>query len=407
MPSRAVISAVFFVVAAAMLVAAAYRARGLRERPWPPNLVALVLTLGLLAISFALQAPLARELQNSIVINLGQLLGNVTTLMAACAALALVLFILYDPPEAARQLRPRVVALAVVVIIMTVLFATNPTPPENFTSPNAPLGIIAYYLLYLVYLATALTDLILLVRRYARRAADNYLRWGMHIVAAGCAVGLVYMVGRAINLTVDYFGFRVPFNATYGLLEFVVAAVLPSIAVLLAVAGFTFTRWGPRAAAPLSWFARRRSYRASYRRLEPLWAAVHDVLPRLAFPIRDTGSRPRLRLYGRTVEINDAELVIAPYVPSGFREQALAEAAAAGLDAEAAAAVADAAVLVVGLCAVEDDRRPVPLPPADHAPAAVLTEVDLAREVARLERMAAAFTQSPLVEQLSRTAITA
>jgi hypothetical protein len=137
MPSRAVISAVFFVVAAVMLATAAYRGRGLLvRRPRPPDLVALVLCMTMLALSFALQAPLARDVQNAVLTNLGQLMGNGTTLIAAGAATAMVLFIVEDDEALARRrLRPRVLALLIALVAMTALFVANPTASGQFTSP--------------------------------------------------------------------------------------------------------------------------------------------------------------------------------------------------------------------------------------------------------------------------------
>lgn len=400
-----VISVLFFAVAITMAVSAGYRACAVQS-PRPPDVIALVATLGLLALSFALQAPLARHLENKLVTNLGQLLGNATTLIAACAAIAMVLYILCDAPDAGRRFRPRVVGLAGVVVAMAVLFALNPTDAQRFTSSDAPLGIIAYYLLYLVYLAAALIDLFLLVRRYARRTEERYLRWGMRMVAAACLVGLLYLVGRTANLTIGYLGLVIR-ETGYSVLEFFVAAVLPSCAVLLAVAGFTFRRWAPRVVAPVRALRQRRTYLVSYRRLEPLWAAVNAELPELSFPIRDSGSRPRLRLYGRIIEINDAELVAAPYLPAGLRESALQRARQEGLAVDEASALADAVALKVGLRAIRDQQSPADLQPAAGTMPPELTGLDLTREITRLELVSEAFTSSLLAEELSRRAITA
>ena len=191
----------------------------------------------------------------------------------------------------------------------------------------------------------------------------------------------------------------------YGLLEFLVAALLPSIAVLLLVVGITFRRWAPSAVRPAQWWLRRRSYRRSYRRLEPLWRAVHDVLPELAFEPRDIASRPRLRLYGRVVELHDAELIAGMYVDSAVRNEVEAAAMESGLRGSETGPVVDAVVLARGLHAVSSNDAA--LPDSAALPSqATLNEMDLAREVRRLEAVSTAFTSSPLVRRFAETSTT-
>lgn len=403
MPSRAVISVVFLVVAAVILASAFYRARGLTTRPRPPDLAALVVTLTALGLSFALQAPVARELENLLVTNLGQLLGNGATLIAAFSAIALVLYILEDDPARTRvRLRPRLGALGAALAAMAVLFAANPGAAEEFASPGTALGIVVYYLIYLAYLAVALIDLLALVRRYARETPDPYLQIGMRIVALACVVGLVYVVLRPVDLTLNYL--RVDFVArvpAFGLLEFLLVAVVPSTAVVLIVIGFTFRRWAPVAVRPAQWLLRHRFYRRSYRRLEPLWEAVHEVLPEIALKIRDDGARPRLRLYGRIIELNDAEYAVDPYTDARVRDEAEQSVRVASLSAGEAQTVVDTAVLAAGLQALRENRLAVPLGPPGGAPQPDVTEMDLTREAQRLERMSWAYVHSPIVRRFS------
>lgn len=408
MPSRAVISAVFLAVALALLATAAYRGRSLRSTPRPPDVIALVLLLSFLAISFAVQAPAAREILNLLRVNLGQLLGNGFTLLGATAATAMVLFILYEPADALRRLRRRGALLTVTLVTMTALFWTNPAEPEEFTDPAAPAGIIAYYFLYLIYLAIALVDLTLLIRRRASGEADRWVRSGMQLVSVACAVALLYTVGRMFNLTVDHSGVEVVSgdDLAYGLLEFIVAAVLPAVAVMMAIAGFTFRQWAPTVLAPIIALKRMRRHRAAYARLEPLWTEVHQVLPRISLPDRDSRrTRPSLQLYGRVIEICDAEMLASPFVPSGQHGSALAEAHARGLEGEDALAVADAVVLMAGLHALRGHTAPELQEAQDSRELRMEIEgLDLDREAARLERVAEAYRHSPLVTELAAAA---
>ncbi|MEQ3552859.1 MAB_1171c family putative transporter [Pseudonocardia nematodicida] len=407
MPSRSIISTLFFAVSLALLATAIYRARGIRSAPRQPDVTALVWLLLLLSASFAVQAPATRAVLNLIQINLGQLLGNGLTLVAACAATAMVLFTLYDPHEARRRLRIRQILLATSLGLMTVMFLANPARPEEFTDPAAPVGIIVYYFVYLAYLAYALVDLLVLIRRRAQGETDGWVRAGMRTVSLACGVGLLYTVARMVNLTISYTGVqvKVPGDKTYGILEFIVAAVLPACSVLLAIAGFTLRRWGPVVASPVVAIARTIRHRRAYRRLAPLWAEVHRVLPRTYLQDRDSRTRPSLRLYGRVVEICDAEMLSRPMLPPEQRNAAFNAARSEGYSVEESEAIADAVVLMAGLSSIDDNGTAPQLDvsPSELTSRHALQGIDLDREATRLERVAAAYLGIDLVRRLTNS----
>src|SRR3712207_4860720 len=77
---------------------------GARVQPvYSPSRTALTVSLGALGVSFLVQSPMARGLQNELVVNLGQLTGNGTTLIAAYAMQVVVLHVLY--PRAVASTR--------------------------------------------------------------------------------------------------------------------------------------------------------------------------------------------------------------------------------------------------------------------------------------------------------------
>src|SRR5438128_1282500 len=65
-------------------------------------------SLGVLGVSFLVQSPAARAVQDGLLVNLGQLTGNGTTLVSAFAARAMVLFLRHDDEVATARLRGRI-----------------------------------------------------------------------------------------------------------------------------------------------------------------------------------------------------------------------------------------------------------------------------------------------------------
>ncbi len=97
---------------------------------------------------------------------------NGSALIAAAGFQVLFLH-LGDPPKAPARVRVRLTMLAAVIGIMSVAFWLAPvdvSEPVNFSERYATLPQIGvYFLFYLAYLAIAVTDILRMSLRYARR----------------------------------------------------------------------------------------------------------------------------------------------------------------------------------------------------------------------------------------------
>ncbi|WP_144081669.1 MAB_1171c family putative transporter [Micromonospora wenchangensis] len=356
-----------------------------------PARTALTVSLGTLGLSFLIQSPAARGAQNLVVTNLGQLTGNGTTLVAAYALQVMVLHILYGRADAVVRARRWLVALLLALAAMTSLFLSTPTPADRFTSPDAPGGIVAYYLVFTGYLGATVTSLFLLIHQYAAHTSDRMMRINLVLQQWACVTGMIYFAGRIAALSLNRLGIDVEQDDRFGLIEFVVAAVVPGVGVTLSMTGVVLKTVG-----------RWRQYRNTHRRLRPLWEAAREVRPHAVLPVPHGRGGARLRLYRRVIEIQDAQLAAGQRVGAGLRRQIDDAVDDAALTGEAARAVREAAVFAAGLAALRDDRTQpacdvgVAAAPADEKP-------DLGTVVRRLEDVSDAYGRSPIVKRFGRT----
>lgn len=352
--------------------------------------------------AFLVQSPLARAFQDQILVNLGQLTGNGLTLVGACFAQMMVLHILHSPGAAHRRVRTRVVVALAALAALAVLFVLNPVGKDQFTTSavpgsTTPPGIVAYYVVFLVYLGSALLDLLILLVRYVRRARDPYLRVGLRLIIAGCGLGLFYTPCRATLILLGLRSRDFPDS-----IEFAVGVIIPSVAVLLVTLGVTYGKWVELIQRPVralaQWWA--------YHQLAPLWEAARATRPSLVLEVG--GPRIGLRLYRRIVEIQDAQLLINASLDSTVRPAAAAAVASAGLVGRDAAATVEAAVFAAGLPLIDVDHRSAHVPVADTtAPSPArpdprpVHDDDLVGTTQHLVRVARAYRRSPLVRRIA------
>ncbi|WP_305785981.1 MAB_1171c family putative transporter [Symbioplanes lichenis] len=338
-----------------------------RGAPASPARGAFTGALGILGVSFLVQSPAARELQNALISNLGQLTGNGTTLIAAYLMQVGMVHILHDRPRAGTLSRRWLIPLVAALAGLTAFFLATPTAAGRFTSPDAPAGVVAYYLVYTGYLAVTLSAMVLLLRRYAARVDDRHLRLSLRLYAWSCAVGMLYLAGRIGALVVGRIDPDLMITGDrYGLLELIVATVVPATALALVVLAVLIRVVG-----------RAVDHRRAIRRLQPLWEAIREVRPHAVLPVSAPGAR--LRLYRRVVEIQDGRLAAAAHV----RPETLA-----AIDqASTSRATRDAAILAAGLAALRAG-----LPAHDAAPPDE-DEPDLAAVVRHLEQVSAAYNR--------------
>jgi len=398
------IDLVFLTVATIAFCTAIIKIRAFARRPESdPALRAMCGFLTALGLAFLFLSNTAQSITNGLFPNLGRLLGNAGTMIAAYATLALLVHLTYSPAARSR-LRVRFITLAVTLTAMATLFFATPRPESHgvFGSAYATEPTLASYaLLYAIYLSIALIDLLVLCWRYARRLPERFwLRLGLRLDAFGCFLGLVYAVEKAIYVGNEWAGLDLlfPHHAGPCTSPFTPAPCgfsigLPATAVLVIIIGVTIPAWGPRIGAPFAWIRRR----GDLRKLEPLWRALQEASPHLAFTtVDDRHADTAFKLYRRVIEIRDGQLALRPYRDPALTTAATQAARNAGLTGAELHATIEAAEIAAALTAARSAEHPEPLddpPPVSGAPAGTT----LTAETAWLVRVAEAFTRSPIV----------
>lgn len=362
-------SAVFLVAAALTLSAAMYKAVGLRSQPLDKPAVAFALTLVTLGLALTLRAPVIAGPVNDVsqVPNLTVLVGNGMTLISACSVLT-VLGYFTEPtgPRARRRARLRLVLLVVALGAMTALFTgSSASPPAEFLEHRSARSL-AYVLIYVIYLAAGMTDACRLCVRYAPQTPGRYLRLGLHLVASGSAIGILYCLVYGYNTVATHA--RLPLLGP----SVLTSTLLPAGSCVLLVIGSTIGGWGPRLGEAFA------DYR-SYRRLGRLWRALAEVAPE-AIPAQDmTGLTIGQKRYRRIIEIRDMILILRPYRDPAIAASAVAEGVSP--------AAREAAVIASAIRARREGRLPAG-GPETVMPAPL--GADLATESRWLEAVSAA-----------------
>jgi hypothetical protein len=333
------------------------------------------------------------------VVNLALLVGHSLALGCACGAQAFLLYSSYPHAVAGPKVRRQVWAMVGTLMAMAALFMVGQAHHATFDllGPDvAARPVLLYWALYLGILALALVNAVRLIWRWARLTDQMLLRGGLRLLAAGAAVGLVYVGYDLTYLAASQLGQTQLLGD-----QQLVTQALSIASVLLMVVGFTMPAWGPRVGLPqsLRWASRYRAH----RRLYPLWRDLCQVVPDIALvhpsprwrdavAVQDLG----FALHRRVIEIRDARLRLRPY-----RDPQVAEAAAmlgrqAGLDDEDLRAAVEAADLAAAMDA-KTHGQPATAEPRTHAdPEVNDLNADLESESAWLARVATAF-RSPLV----------
>ncbi|NBE56506.1 MAB_1171c family putative transporter [Streptomyces boluensis] len=241
---------------------------------------------------------------------------------------------------ARRRTRLLVLAGGAVVATLAVLF-TLLTPAEQRPADFTLYYVHdPYYQAYLtLYIATyTVAEIALAVgcARQARLAQDPWIARGLRTISVGAVITLGYSAIRISSVLGATFGFDVRALEPY-------AWICGDIGAAVTQVGYFLPTVAGRAAEVRAW---GREHHA-YRRLRPLWTALHRAAPSIALlpPQRQLPALLRLRgvgfhLYRRTVEIRDGQIELRPYLDPEVREAAEIRRAAQGLtDPQLAAAV--------------------------------------------------------------------
>ncbi|GAA2147397.1 hypothetical protein GCM10009760_38300 [Kitasatospora kazusensis] len=241
------------------------------------------------------------------------------------------------------------------------------------------------------------------IHRAARHVGPGLLRVGLRLIVAAGVAGLVWTAQSVSPLLAGLATGRQEAGEDAG------SAPVALLVLVLGISGATVTAWGNRLTGPARWLRTVRDY----RRIGPLWSALHAAHPQTALeaPTARAGAVRALRnaefaRYRRIIEIHDGHLALRPY----FHPQVPAWAAAAAATpaeggpgagdtaATRAAALVEAAVIAAALEAAAAGCRYRAA--SDYTPHAVRADTDA--ESAWLVLVTEAFTHSAAVQEIRR-----
>ncbi|MFJ8927640.1 MAB_1171c family putative transporter [Streptomyces sp. NPDC102364] len=236
----------------------------------------------------------------------------------------LICFYLYsalEEREAGRRARLYGVPLALTFIVLVA--ATLSTPGGVGTRDHRVTSVAVFYVAADAYLVFAFSKAWFWNRCYARGAGPR-LRRGLRIAATGMiafalanslyivAVVLHWAGGDDVSSNLDTAG------AASTSLGWFAAVFLMLPGVVLFLVGVTYPAAAMRVIALRVWWR----HLLHYRRLKPLWAALHElfpenVLPRVPMSAWRNALNPRSvhrRYYRRAIECRDGLVRISPYI---------------------------------------------------------------------------------------------
>jgi hypothetical protein len=364
------------------------------RRPGTPRV--LWITLALLAGASTLRLKSVYEATNQLT---GSIVGGsvlkVSLAVAACAGLRTMIATL--PGGAGTRLARREWATAAVVIAV-VSVPILVWPPQQ-VSPQAVKYAEFYDTTwrswlhwgpYLVYLAWAMAGGLSLFGRYGTTAPYRRLATGLRFVAAGCALGFVYIALKSAALVawhVDAASASTWMKLAEGSLG---ALVLAMCIVLIGVGSAWEAVIGRLSESPDGLWGRWALWR-----LAPLWSALVAGNPAIVF---DAGAersvrRVGFRLVRRATEIRDGIWELEQQVDPDLVDQARAQVEAAGYVGD------DASAMVLAVMV-----RWAALGPGGQGRAELAGDAghDLASEVRWLAMVARDYQRAPLAKDLAR-----
>jgi hypothetical protein len=219
-----------------------------------------------------------------------------------------------DPAAARARVRRQAVPFAVTAVVASAAMAVTPHAERSHTYATADMrvpGVAVFYLSAGAYLTYALATALYWTVRYARQASRPLVT-GLWMVAAALTGMVSASAVRECVTLVRLLGESVPPPVVIG------AKLLLDLAIPLFVAGVVWpglvTRW---ASIRLSWHHGR-----VYRRLTPLWTALHTAFPEDALERTRAHRRwdvlspqgVHRRYYRRVIECRDGLVRISPYL---------------------------------------------------------------------------------------------
>lgn len=326
----------------------------LRLAHWRPREVserALILTFlaGALVFTLALPPVYAAVDRLSGVTNSAELLIFCLAIFSGWTLQRYWVDQVLESAEGRRAIIGSAWLLIVALILMTVIFflRVRPSLGEPITSrlieryTDLP-GVLEWNLVFIGYMGFAAYRLLRLSLASVRLLDEPHLRrraW-WYVVGWGFAIAtnlhaLIHTIARRFDLPL--YTTPAPGVVTGGLLVACQAALL-----------------SPGLFTALDWLRDRLAQYQAHRRLYPLWRALYEATPGIAFfPARSALGDALvlrdldLRLHHRIIEIRDGIVALRPYLHPETAEQARAQCQAVSITGEDAQAVVEAACLAV------------------------------------------------------------
>jgi hypothetical protein len=282
-------------------------------------LLAAIGTLDLPAIGAQLDAACGLP-------NLADVAQHVLAIVATTLALYCVEQVFGRPeprnrwPAWARTVPPAGAVTALIVLFALSPARTHPTDTRLYTDFTMQYAthpeVVAYWVIFAVYLGTTFAVTARLAWRYGRRARRSLLGIGLQLTAAGMVAGLFYLGYGTAVVAARAAGVQGPFITTAPV---VIQGLVGALIVLVAVGGVlpAARRWALVRQATQYW---------SLRQLYPLWAGLCQAVPGIALdPVPAWADRldPRdlqVRLYRRVIEIRDGYMALTPVAVPGIED---------------------------------------------------------------------------------------
>ncbi len=303
---------VAYLAGAVALLSAGHRIRliwGHRADAGARYLIGLGLCVGL---SLVLLSRSASQAVRPPLTDLLPLLGGEAKL-AAGSFLALMAHSV-RPGDRARRWARRQSALSLTVMVAAAaayLAAGVRAGDGEFTvSDSGRAALTVYNALFTAHSLVCVGLFTVVVHRSARHVGPGLLRTCLLYTSRQVSA----FVWSALGLFPLVVAFRTGHRATAEASWSVPFALLSSA---LGIGGATLPGWGARLAGPLR---RLRAWR-SYRRIGPLWSALHAAHPQIALDARTPGGmlsvplrNAEFALYRRVIEIHDGRLALRAHV---------------------------------------------------------------------------------------------
>lgn len=271
---------------------------------------AVVATVACFVMEFLLGSQAVVELMSHVLpTGYPVLIENLFT-TGGCFSL-MCFFLLSTATGGARRIRREGVALAGVLLVLTLLVVVPNITGEGFRQQNPRDGWSAgFFLLAGLYLVYALA----VSTRWAAhhtRIANARLRRGLIVMAAGLGLCATGSAGRAVIGVVTWAGGTLP------TLPQLVLTLMVALGIVIFLIGVCYPGTATRLAAARLWLR----HMADYHRLSPLWTKLHLAYPEYALERIPRGRwaliDPRAvhgRHYRRVIEIRDGLVRISPYL---------------------------------------------------------------------------------------------